>query len=970
MRKILLMIVCLSMAVSAGADKKKKTSTGKTAAKVVEVQKADPVRTVVQTGHLSDIVDIDINAEGSLAATCDKNGRAVLWNVQTGRQIRELSNKNFKQSVQKVYFNSQSNVVVCEGRTETAAFHVFDGKQIGFWQNKLSVKTGSGIFTKYTSTPNPKQEALRVKRCPQTLRCKIDGKSAVITDSQTGRVVARLGSQVDSVAYLATHIYDQQGSKIDGKANPRYWWIGAKRPFKIDLKTGKVVYRLDVPDGTVQRSWRDPKGNLLLWNQRTSTMQRYSFDQGTLIDQTKLPGEGTLHELAMLNDGKTIVYDRNNQIWNYDTKTRKSQQLPYINHKGSLKPYKYYPNDDDAHVTGISALPAKDEYLLTLHGIYAPLRMKLGSTDAVSLSNSRRNILSMKKVADNFYLLMGAGRVSALINNTIHMQYNTNYKTGVPELFGDNCIALGSYDGEISLFDLYTTEPKMTLNPHTAGINDMLQHPFYEMLLSASDDGTIAIYNTLTKELLAYLTSMNGGEDFILRTPDNYYMASAYGTDQVSFVQGIDTYLFDQFDLKYNRPDIVLKRLGLADEQEIEMLYHAYQKRLRRMNMTEEMLAEDFHVPTLTIDNLAQLRQSSARQQTLVVTPNDTRFDLNSVQVWLNGVPVKDIDKPQKGRSLQIPLELASGKNTLQVSCTNDRGTESYRQTVELSVQPSADKPHLWIACVGASQYSDKRFNLSYAAKDASDVCRELQKQCAADYGQVHTLVLTNQQVNPEGLSSIRQFFAGAKRDDSVILFYAGHGMVDKEYDYYLADFDTDFMNLAASAIAYDDFEALLSGIQPLRRLMLIDACHSGTIDKEDAVLASTNLTQKVDGKIAFRQAGMASPQMANLEVQQMNTLISNNFSNLQRGNGATVISSAGGMEVAIEGAQWKNGLFSYTLLQGLRDRKADTNHDGALSVSELQRYCQQMVSQLSGGKQQPTSRIENRQSNFNLKRF
>lgn len=969
MRKILLMIVCLSMALSAGADKKKKTSTGKTAAKVVEVQKADPVRTVVQTGHLSDIVDIDVNAEGSLAATCDKNGRVVLWNVQTGRQIRELSNKNFKQSVRKVYFNSQSNVVVCEGRTQTAAFHVFDGRQIGFWQNKLSVKTGSGIFAKYTSNPNPKQEALRVKRCPSTLQCKIDGKSATITDSQTGRVVARLGTQVDPVAYLATHIYDQQGSKVDGKANPRYWWIGAKRPFKIDLKTGKVVKRLDVPEGTVQRSWRDQKGNLLLWNQATSTMQRYSFDQGTLIDQTKLPGEGTLHELAMLNDGKTIVYDRSNQVWNYDLKTRKSQSLPYINYTGGQKPYKYYPNDDDARVTGISALPAKDEYLLSLYGIYAPLRMKLGKADATMTSNSRTNVQNMKHVGKEMRLLKGPRFISLMQNDTINMQYSIDFQSGVTDFFAEN-VALGNANGEIVAFDAYTADPAFILKPHTARINDMVHHPFYEMLLSASSDGTIAIYNTLTKELLAYLTSMNDGEDYILRTPDNYYMASAYGTDQVSFVQGIDTYLFDQFDLKYNRPDIVLKRLGLADEQEIEMLYHAYQKRLRRMNMTEEMLAEDFHVPTLTIDNLAQLRQSSARQQTLVVTPNDTRFDLNSVQVWLNGVPVKDIDKPQKGRSLQIPLELASGKNTLQVSCTNDRGTESYRQTVELSVQPSADKPHLWIACVGASQYSDKRFNLSYAAKDASDVCRELQKQCAADYGQVHTLVLTNQQVNPEGLSSIRQFFAGAKRDDSVILFYAGHGMVDKEYDYYLADFDTDFMNLAASAIAYDDFEALLSGIQPLRRLMLIDACHSGTIDKEDAVLASTNLTQKVDGKIAFRQAGMASPQMANLEVQQMNTLISNNFSNLQRGNGATVISSAGGMEVAIEGAQWKNGLFSYTLLQGLRDRKADTNHDGALSVSELQRYCQQMVSQLSGGKQQPTSRIENRQSNFNLKRF
>ena len=51
--------------------------------------------------------------------------------------------------------------------------------------------------------------------------------------------------------------------------------------------------------------------------------------------------------------------------------------------------------------------------------------------------------------------------------------------------------------------------------------------------------------------------------------------------------------------------------------------------------------------------------------------------------------------------------------------------------------------------------------------------------------------------------------------------------------------------------------------------------------------------------------------------------------------------------------------------MQGLRDKRSDTNGDGKISIGELQQYCQHQVLELSGGKQRPSSRIENRQNNF-----
>jgi hypothetical protein len=61
-----------------------------------------------------------------------------------------------------------------------------------------------------------------------------------------------------------------------------------------------------------------------------------------------------------------------------------------------------------------------------------------------------------------------------------------------------------------------------------------------------------------------------------------------------------------------------------------------------------------------------------------------------------------------------------------------------------------------------------------------------------------------------------------------------------------------------------------------------------------------------------------------------------------------------------MESGEWKNGLFTYCLINGIQTMSADLNNDGIIMLSELQIYVQDQVMILSDGKQQPTSRIEN----------
>jgi uncharacterized caspase-like protein len=88
-------------------------------------------------------------------------------------------------------------------------------------------------------------------------------------------------------------------------------------------------------------------------------------------------------------------------------------------------------------------------------------------------------------------------------------------------------------------------------------------------------------------------------------------------------------------------------------------------------------------------------------------------------------------------------------------------------------------------------------------------------------------------------------------------------------------------------------------------------------------------------------------------------------FADLRRGTGAAVISSSSGNEYSLEGEQWKNGVFTYSLLNGLKNMGADANKDQTVTVSELQTYVIEQVRKLTQGGQNPTVRRENLEHDF-----
>ena len=135
-------------------------------------------------------------------------------------------------------------------------------------------------------------------------------------------------------------------------------------------------------------------------------------------------------------------------------------------------------------------------------------------------------------------------------------------------------------------------------------------------------------------------------------------------------------------------------------------------------------------------------------------------------------------------------------------------------------------------------------------------------------------------------------------------------------------------------------------------------------MDKE-AVGQQTVSANSTTGNVNFR--GFNSSTNNSMGLQNSFKMMQELFADLRRGTGAVVISSASGAEYAFESPEWNNGVFTYSLLEGLKSGKCDENKDGEIRISELRNYVMNKVVNLTNGAQHPTARNENLEFDFNI---
>ena len=477
---------------------------------------------------------------------------------------------------------------------------------------------------------------------------------------------------------------------------------------------------------------------------------------------------------------------------------------------------------------------------------------------------------------------------------------------------------------------------------------------------------TISDANTFETKL-KYL-KVRDADGYALYTDDYYYKITKNARVAISFLKSGIVYPFEQFDLKFNRPDIIASKMPYPDKQLIEMYNKAYKKRLQKMGLTEESLKMDFNLPEIKITNKDKLLISSdIKSITININAKGNKSKLQNLKVWVNDVPLygsKGFDLSNlntESLKKDINIELSEGKNKIQVAILNDKGVESLKDTKYIEYTGRETKHDLYIVAIGVSKYTDNQYNLNYAAKDVTDFIQLMQSQTDV-YNHINTYQFIDTNATVENIMSVKENLKKTNVDDQVIVYFAGHGLLNKDLDYFLAMNNVDFNKPEINGLSIGDFESLVDSIPSRKKSMFIDACHSGEVDK-DEILNIKEAVEQSDSPVVFRGGGISNNSKIsrnNSDLKNSFELMKETFSDLRRGSGAVIISSAGGGEFALESDKWKNGVFTLSVIDGLKNKKADLNNDNQVSIMELGDYVSNNVTQLTFGQQNPTFRREN----------
>jgi hypothetical protein len=477
-------------------------------------------------------------------------------------------------------------------------------------------------------------------------------------------------------------------------------------------------------------------------------------------------------------------------------------------------------------------------------------------------------------------------------------------------------------------------------------------------LAVATADGAVHLVDVARGAIIA--TFIGADDDFITVLPDGRYRASRGALQRVAFRVGLDVYPFDQFELRLHRPHDVIAALGRADQRTIALHRAAWRRRLDRTGTTDSDAA--VVPPGVTV--VAPPLQTAERSVRLEVAADGRGRALHRLDVTVNGVPVAGtaglaVSPPgAKKATWTVPLVLSPGRNKVQVAAVTVDGVESLRSTWEIEGTFTRPPGRVWALGIGVGAH--RELPLQFAVKDARDVLAALQPVA-------HTSrLLADHEVTTASLAEARRWLMDSDVDDTVVVFVAGHGVLDDRFDYWFGTTDIDFAAPQKAGIPFAAIEALVDGIPARRKLLLMDTCNSGELDPvEKARLIALGPAAKPTTPVGPGARGFVQSNPAFVDDTALAELMRELFADLRRGAGAVVLSSAGGLQVATEAAGLQNGIFTWALLDGVRSRRADKNGDGQTTTTELRDWVVPQVLELSRGAQRPTARREQVEFDF-----
>ncbi|QSQ17467.1 caspase family protein [Myxococcus landrumensis] len=490
-------------------------------------------------------------------------------------------------------------------------------------------------------------------------------------------------------------------------------------------------------------------------------------------------------------------------------------------------------------------------------------------------------------------------------------------------------------------------------------------------------NGQVTLWDTrtATEQLnfvgMDYPSSPKAYREYVAFTPEGFYLASTGSNPLVAFRIGQRTYPYQQFDAWYNRPEHVMAKLGRLPDSEISQLAQSRRWRLKKLGIPPDMGTPS--IPTTRVQINRRGLSETTKETTLIleVTASDLTTPLARLYVTVNGVPAypqKDFGLLRNGEhsvAHRMSISLTPGVNRIAAWAVNRRGLSSLVDEFTVRSDAPPQKGRLYVIAVGVSNYASPGHNLTYAAKDARDLAAFARQRFNewVDEAQPAVIELVDQQATYESILAVRTILAGTKVNDRVVVFFAGHGVLDGQGGYFFGPHDMDFGQPSRYGVSYEAMEELLALAPARRKLLLLDTCHAGELTRGPMRLPFPS-RQKLS---ILPQARSATPldEQSSMQAILHTVLLDGLFADLRRGSGIAVIAATRGEDFALESSRWQNGAFTRALLAAWEKPGADTDGNFRVTVSELRDFVGDKVLELTGGRQHPVVRRENIEFDF-----
>jgi WD40 repeat protein len=471
-------------------------------------------------------------------------------------------------------------------------------------------------------------------------------------------------------------------------------------------------------------------------------------------------------------------------------------------------------------------------------------------------------------------------------------------------------VFLTGIDGTVAAWELSTGRKVAAFSAGAGGVLRVLGVLDGNRVMTSRGDGTASLWNTGTGEELLRRYLLAGGE-WVAVTPRGQFEGTEAGIARLHYARGLETAPLEAFFDRYYAPGLTQGVMrGDAPRRNLDV---------RR---------ESARRPTVTLVSPVD-GDTLSRRTTVVVKTVDQGGGIEDVRLYHNGalvggtamgLAVQEAGCPAEATCFRIPL--VTGSNLLEVTAYSRDRVEAERDSAVVLYTTTGSLPTLHILAFGINTYQNSNYNLNYGRADAAALVASIESGAGAIYrGRIVVDTLFDRAVTAEAIrEKLAQVAARARPEDVFVLFYAGHGALGQIGDstqFFLVPTDitqlSDTAQLLSLGISHFELHRLIARIPARKKLMLIDACHSGEL------------------MAAFTTRGPAEERA---------------LAQLARSTGIFVMSATESEQFASEVTALGHGVFTYALLQVMAAREGDPRRERM--TGEIVSQAARMIPELS----------------------